>query len=547
MSLFPSIEPQLSLADPHMNDNESVARKDHGISPDNDWIPCSYSEFTKLSLDKISFESSRTDHTESCSEDITYPQKNSYKTNQTSVLDKHSAQVATSQALVPIEVHSDNLTRSHNHTPRISDEGYSQDGNDFNSGFYILDKNTDQVSSRDFKHNSRMRMTSRVSTQEDNGETTFEESLEDESRSYDESENSKQTSRLSSVKGLLQKASRALRNRCSLDRSPKVCLEEDEAIPLSAFHLKRLLGEQRSDSHHVFQTTDSSSSSPVHTPRLSRNFRADIVELITESSKSYDLDLSWELFCRLHHARQTYDFVKCMHKKYRSMVTRKISIWRTLGLLGELKGNASLVVSTNGVISTHRVLQHSILTAEAIRRAHPEEYWFQVVGLIHGLGKMLGHTILGNEPQWTVCGETFPVGCRFDPQIRHSHLFAANPDKRKRKYSTSLGVYEEYCGLSKVRMSWSGNEYLYNVLRHNHVDLPEEAYFCIRYLAFDSMESYSHLMSDEDYEMLPWLHKLRHFREVANNMSKDDVPNLDKIQEVYSPMMDDLFPKIMKW
>lgn len=42
--------------------------------------------------------------------------------------------------------------------------------------------------------------------------------------------------------------------------------------------------------------------------------------------------------------------------------------------------------------------------------------------------------------QWAICGETYPVGCRFHPAVRHSQYFSANPDRRKRLYSSPTGA-----------------------------------------------------------------------------------------------------------
>ena len=41
--------------------------------------------------------------------------------------------------------------------------------------------------------------------------------------------------------------------------------------------------------------------------------------------------------------------------------------------------------------------------------------WLPLVGLIHDCGKILG--ITGELPQWAIVGDTFPVGCAFDPAI----------------------------------------------------------------------------------------------------------------------------------
>ena len=73
------------------------------------------------------------------------------------------------------------------------------------------------------------------------------------------------------------------------------------------------------------------------------------------------------------------------------------------------------------------------------------------------------------------------MGCRFHPSIRHSQYFSANPDRRKRLYSSATGVYREGCGLGAVLTSWGAGEYLHLVLRLNRAALPAEALFCIRH------------------------------------------------------------------
>lgn len=52
--------------------------------------------------------------------------------------------------------------------------------------------------------------------------------------------------------------------------------------------------------------------------------------------------------------------------------------------------------------------------------------------------------------------------------------------KRRRAYSTGLGVYTEHCGLRNVYMSWGGPEYLYMALVLNQTGLPEQALSLIR-------------------------------------------------------------------
>lgn len=53
--------------------------------------------------------------------------------------------------------------------------------------------------------------------------------------------------------------------------------------------------------------------------------------------------------------------------------------------------------------------------------------------------------------------------------------------RRRRTYSSAVGVYQEQCGLRNVYMSWGAAEYLYMLLVLNQTQLPEEALFMIRY------------------------------------------------------------------
>ena len=92
----------------------------------------------------------------------------------------------------------------------------------------------------------------------------------------------------------------------------------------------------------------------------------------------------------------------------------------------------------------------------------------------------------GSQPQWSVTGETFPVGCRFSNLISGSKFFSVNPDRRRRLYSSLHGCYTPQCGLKHVTMSWGGPEYLYNVLCCQ-CGLPAEALFCIRHQRFQSL------------------------------------------------------------
>lgn len=61
----------------------------------------------------------------------------------------------------------------------------------------------------------------------------------------------------------------------------------------------------------------------------------------------------------------------------------------------------------------------------------PSADWFHLVGLIHDIGKIMA---LYDTPQWSVVGDTFPVGCAFDKSIVFSEQFEQNPDAHDSKY-----------------------------------------------------------------------------------------------------------------
>ncbi|KOB68324.1 Myo-inositol oxygenase [Operophtera brumata] len=68
---------------------------------------------------------------------------------------------------------------------------------------------------------------------------------------------------------------------------------------------------------------------------------------------------------------------------------------------------------------------HAFQTAERIRKEHPDKEWFQLIGLIHDLGK----------PQWCVVGDTFALGCKWGKSIVYGDdSFKDNPDSYNPKY-----------------------------------------------------------------------------------------------------------------
>lgn len=182
-----------------------------------------------------------------------------------------------------------------------------------------------------------------------------------------------------------------------------------------------------------------------------------------------------EAFYREQHTRQTYDFVCSMEAKYLGLTHFRMGIWQALELLDSL-------VDDSDPDTNHSQMQHALQTAESCRARYPDLDWLHLTGLIHDAGKLL--SMACGEPQWAVVGDTFVVGCAFDPQCVFSQFFADNPDSQHPVYSTRFGIYEPNCGLDKVKKSWGHDEYMWSVCVQNGCTLPEEALYIIRYHSF---------------------------------------------------------------
>src|SRR6476469_7306826 len=186
--------------------------------------------------------------------------------------------------------------------------------------------------------------------------------------------------------------------------------------------------------------------------------------------ESSDKDATVREFYRLNHKYQTYEFVMEKKKEFLQFNRKEMKPWEAMEFLNTLVDDSDPDTDLDQ-------LQHLLQTGEAIKAdGHPD--WFILTGFIHDVGKVL---CLFGEPQWAVVGDTFPVGCKFSDKIVYPEFFADNPDARNPEYQTPLGIYAEGCGLDSVHLSWSHDEYLYQMLKDY---LPLPALYMIRYHSF---------------------------------------------------------------
>jgi len=182
--------------------------------------------------------------------------------------------------------------------------------------------------------------------------------------------------------------------------------------------------------------------------------------------------------------------------------------------------------------------------------------WFPLVGLIHDLGKVVMLPEFGKLPQWAAVGDTFPVGCKLNPNYVYEEkgFFNNNPDSKNSKFNSKLGSYTEACGFDNVHMSWGHDEYLSMTLtKKNQSTIPPEGIYLIRYHSFYSWHTlksatqkrgYTYFANEKDWKMLP-LVKL--FQGCDLYSKTKDSPPIQHIKDKYAPLIDKYLPSIINW
>lgn len=238
-------------------------------------------------------------------------------------------------------------------------------------------------------------------------------------------------------------------------------------------------------------------------------------------------------FYKLNHTHQSFAFVKQKQKEYLSFDKKEMSVWDAFDFLNQLVDDSDPDTDLDQ-------FQHLLQTSEAIRRdGHPD--WMVLVGLMHDMGKVL---CLFGEPQWAVVGDTFPVGCAYSDKIVYPEFFSENADYSDPRYNTTLGVYEENCGLRKVDMSWGHDEYIYQMMKGY---IPEEGLYMLRYHSFYSWhreEAYEYLLDDHDKAMLPWVRLFNPYDLYSKN---PEPPNWDELRPYYTDLLKKYLPETLKF
>lgn len=277
-------------------------------------------------------------------------------------------------------------------------------------------------------------------------------------------------------------------------------------------------------------TSDNETPSPAD---WKDNTHTQIIKA-SESRQYRQYELAFDrvkLFYKEQHQKQTVAYNIQARINFKSKIRDRMTVWEALMKLNKLLDESDPDTELSQI-------DHSLQTAEAIRK-DGKPRWFQLVGLIHDLGKLL--YFYDSQGQWDVVGDTFPVGCKFSKKIIYHEYFRDNPDSKNPLYRTKYGIYTPHCGLDNVMLSWGHDEYMYHLAKEQ-TTLPPEGLAMIRYHSFypwHSEGAYKYLMDEKDKELLECVQAFNPY----DLYSKSDIRyDIEELKPYYLELIDEFFP-----
>lgn len=176
--------------------------------------------------------------------------------------------------------------------------------------------------------------------------------------------------------------------------------------------------------------------------------------------------------------------------------------------------------------------------------------WLPLVGFIHDLGKVMTLADYGGAPQWSVVGDTFPVGCPFESAnvFHHRGFYKKSADAHYHAMESAeeYGIYSKNCGFDQVEMSFGHDEYMYKVAKEG-TNIPAEGLYVIHYHSFYPWHTpqsgglaYQKLASRNDWLLLPLL---KAFQKADLYSKLPDLPPKELLEAKYKALLDKYIPR----
>ena len=235
------------------------------------------------------------------------------------------------------------------------------------------------------------------------------------------------------------------------------------------------------------------------------------------------------------HEKQTLDYVMKKRLQYSKLNNTKMSIKEVL-----LKMDNFIDPSDPDLDVPNSI--HAYQTAERIRKKYPQDKEYQIIGLIHDLGKILFEF---GEENWSVVGDTYVAGCEYPKSIVYYDTLKGSPDFNK---YTKNGIYEIGCGLDNLYITFGHDEYLYQVLKGNDNHKISRKYLdIIRYHSFypwHTGRDYYQFMNEKDKTTLK---NVLDFNSFDLYSKEDPIEITGEVKEYYDKLLDEYFKGDLSW
>ena len=255
--------------------------------------------------------------------------------------------------------------------------------------------------------------------------------------------------------------------------------------------------------------------------------------------RTYEKNTPQEIFYSEMYNNQTYDYVIKQNKKYSSLNNVKMKINDALRIMDHFIDPSDPDIDEPNSF-------HAYQTAERIREKYPKDKEFQIVGLIHDLGKIL---FTFDEPSWGVVGDTFVLGCKIPDTIVFYNILKDVVSEHPDYMNTELGIYQKGCGLENLTITFGHDEYLYQVLKQNNNHRISEKYMnIIRYHSFypwHSRGEYRQFMNEKDYSTLKDVELFNNFDLYSKEEKEFQVTGEMKIY--YDKLLNEYFKGELQW
>ena len=250
----------------------------------------------------------------------------------------------------------------------------------------------------------------------------------------------------------------------------------------------------------------------------------------------YDININTEEY-KLYkemHKNQTLDFVIKKKEEYSKLNKTKMTMKHALSLLNNFVDPSDPDIDVTNIT-------HAYQTAERIRQKYPDNKEYQLLGLIHDIGKIL-YTF--DEPGWAVVGDTYVLGCKFPESIVFYDTLKESPDYNK---YDEIGIYSKGCGMDNLHITFGHDEYLYMVLCGNKHNFSQEYIDIIRYHSLYPWHTdgkYHVFMNDKDRQIFI---DMMDFNQFDLYSKYDKLVIDDTIINYYNDLLDEYFPNELNW